>query len=185
MKKILSEGLLVGFFLLLGVSYAQNLRTAQKTPIIPSQKELLSSFERNATRKCNYPPLPQTLLKSSNTNSTFVADTVVVQSTREDSRYSFTYDSYRKIASELYEYLNNGRFEFRYRKLSTYDNTNRTKAILVESWNNGQWNLNSRSIYSYDNAGKEISALYQHWSYNVWENSLRFSRTFTQNGDQT
>ncbi|MDP3582861.1 MAG: hypothetical protein Q8S39_13090, partial [Ignavibacteria bacterium] len=156
MKKILFEGLLVGLFLLIGVNYAQNVRTALKTPIIHSQKELQSFLEKSITRKSNHPSFQQSLLKSSNANSAFVADTAIVKSTWGDSRYSFIYDSKGKVASAITENLKNGRFEFRYRDSYTYDGTSKTKTKLVEKWFNGNWINDSRTTCVYDLAGNEV-----------------------------
>ncbi len=183
MKKIFSEGLLVGLCFLNGVCFAQYRRELERFPIILAQKQSLNIQERINSNKAVLSFAKPILSKVSNTNSAYLIDTVIEKTSWGDSRYSYGYDANGRVVSWQYEYSRDGKFELGYRELSTY--SNKTKTKVVERWNNGKWNLDSRDNSTYDNYGNEVFYLSEYLYLTGWVGNMRVSRTFTPNGDVT
>jgi hypothetical protein len=100
------------------------------------------------------------------------------------SKFTYTYDNYGKILTELKEnWKVEDAWEKKTKKVYTYDKSNNILVLLSKKWQSDTWTDTLKSTYTYDGSGNKLMDLCEFWLNNTWANSFRHNFTYDINGN--
>ena len=179
MKKLLIEGLLVGFFLLIGVGYAQNFNLNSKSFPRSHSNYLQNPLDKLSPQAYDLMSNVKRPLQKSKDIIPFLVDTAIVSGTENNYRYSFAYDSKGKVKSQLKEILKNNKYENLERDSYLFDYENNSESFEEQRWENGEWKIVAMYTRSYNSEGNEIQSIfYSNFLDGTWKPMDRVTITY-------
>jgi len=179
MKKILFEGFLVAVFLLNGVLCAQNIVFDTNDLSFALSKNSQNILSNRLSKFHDFRFKTNYKLKKIIDQIPFLVDTVTAIETKENYRYSFTYDSKGKVKTQLKEILKNNKYENYERDNYSFDYESNTESHRVQRWENGEWKLVGMSTRTYDSNGNEIQYLFfSDYPDGIWKPDFRVTISY-------
>lgn len=144
---------------------------------------LLSSFFLNAQNFSQYSSdFSDPLSRTSGLYKTdyYVPLIVRIYNTNQDSRISFTYNSFN-VDSRLVEVLGNGFWLNDYRNTMQYDNNNLLLTSLGEDWNGTNWEYHQNNTFTFDINGNLVLVISENRDNSAWVYNKRNTLTYDGN----
>jgi hypothetical protein len=130
--------------------------------------------------------LKQMLKKASRpmtgTTQFYLIDTVIVHSTTDTERYSYSYNASGIASSSEEEVWLNGQWTNSWCDTLTYDASGHELTDLIELWQNGQWTNASLDTMTYDAGGHELTSLIKEWQNGQWTSLSLHTYTYDASG---
>ena len=160
---LLSEKLEKSLVMKMPIHFSHDEMTLKNNPPLKDHdfiKGIIEKWSKNKTQKT-------TLNKSS--IESYDVDSIIVHSTTDTFKLSFSYNVNGDKLNGLYEKWRNGEWMFYYRYTFTYDEAGRKVSHQTDQWIDGQWVNYIRYTVSYDENGNRVSGLHEQWKDNKWE----------------
>lgn len=114
----------------------------------------------------------------------YLIDTVIVHSTADTERYSYSYNAGGIVNSSLKKLWQNGQWMNSEFDTTTYDAGGNELTDMYEEWQNGQWTNSEFYTMTYDASGHELTFLEQKWQNGQWTNNILYTITYDTSGNE-
>jgi hypothetical protein len=114
----------------------------------------------------------------------YLPDTMIVYTTNDTARQTYTYDASGNILTYLEENWGGTQWVHSRRWTNTFDGSGNMLTVLRQHWDGTQWVDIYRLTFTYDASGNELTRLSEDWDGAQWVNSNRTTSTYDASGNR-